>query len=505
MRETGYFERVSPSAVGIDPVLLEEATDSLLREGSGLHALLVLRHGKVAAETYMHPYRADARHSLFSVTKSFTAIGASFAAAEGRLSLEDKVIFFFPEKIPSDVCENMKKMTIRHLLTMTSGFDAAPHDFKRHRRDDVINDFPYSYDHFIFQNEIDWVKDFLRSYVAYSPGAKFLYSNACPYMLSAIVEKVSGQTLFEYLKERLFDPLGIEDLCWQKCPAGHTVGGWGLSLRPEDVAKFAQFMLQKGRWEGKQLIGPAYIEEAAKSWVSTGNSAVKWERGFGYQIWIVGDEGAYAGIGAFGQMYLVFPKQDAVVVILGGSRTYMKAIDTILDKLLPAMRTDGAFLPHAAPARRQPRELPPPEGLSSWDVPRSVRYSGVEYVFSQNDLGITSVQFEFGAEDFLTLGIDGNKTRMKIGYGAWEYGYTGAAEGEDTDVHTQIFFHAAALSGAWKGDTYCLYMVFYQTCYINRMEIHFTDHGVCIRHSRNVGFIQNTDTQVVGMREESAK
>ncbi len=497
----GYFERTAPEKLQIDPVRLERVIDLLTSSNYGIHAFLLLRHGKVAAEVYLKPYRPDVRHTLFSVSKSFTSIGVGFAIGEGKLSLEDAVVSFFPELLPAGVCENMAKMKIRDLLTMSPGFDAAPHDFKRHRRDDIVNDFPYSYENFIFRDDIDWAKDFLRSYVARAPGREFIYSNACPYILSAILQKVSGETLLSYLDTRLFCPLGIRDVWWEAGPAGRTVGGWGLRLRPEELAKFAQFMLQKGKWEGKQLLDPAYIEAATSCQIKTGNTAAKWEGGFGYQIWILGEEGAFAGIGAFGQMYMVFPKQDAALVLLGGSRTYMKAVDHIMMTLVPAMLEEGEKIAPAPEKRESPaRALPVSEGLSSWDVLRALRYSGIEYVFSENYLGLTSIQFDFGAEDFVTLGIRGKKSRMKIGYGDWAYGYTGVQEDTHTDAHTQIFYHAAALSGAWAGDTYQLDIVFYETCYRNHMEIAFSDHGVRIKHTRNVGFVQSADTELIGAR-----
>lgn len=495
------LERTTPAAAGIDAKRMEAALKKLAAPRYGVHALLVLKGGKVVAERYREPYRAGEVHSLFSVSKSFTAAAIGFAEQEGLMRLEDFVTDYFPEYLPAHPCENMRKMRIWHLLTLSAGFDAAPDDFKRKYPGAVVNDFPYSYANFQFSDMVDWAKDFLRSYVAEEPGQRFLYSSACTYILSAILQKAAGQRLEEYLAPRLFAPLGFSRVSWQECSQGRNVGGWGMSLSAEDLAKFAQLLLQKGVWEGRQLLSADYIARMTSPQIRIGNRSAKWEKHFGYQVWILGEDGDYAGIGAFGQMYVVFPAQDAVFVMLGGSRAYMRALDVLLGDLKEALCGGGDAedtLPF--PAAGELPQLYLPDGVSSWDMPLAQQFSGKRYVFSPNLFEITGMQFQFGAEDSLRLEVAGESTELKIGAGYWEYGKTAVRETPQTDTHTQLLFSRVACAGAWEGEVYHLVLAFYETCYVLELFCTFYNHGLSVRTRRNVGFVADADTTLLGMR-----
>lgn len=494
-----YFDRCTPEQEGIDARRLRQALEKLAHPRYGAQALMVLRHGKVVGESYRAPYREGELHSLFSVSKSFTAVAAGFAQQEGLLSLEDFLCGYFPEYLPSLPCENMRQLRLKHLLMMAAGFETAPDDFKRHYAGEVVNDFPYSYADFKFSDEIDWAKDFLRTYVAEQPGKRFIYSSACTYMISAVIQKITGQTLLEFLQPRLLKPLGITNVQWQQCSQGRNVGGWGMSLSSEDLAKFGQFMLQEGAWEGKQLLEPAFIREMTSCQICIGNRSAKWEKRFGYQVWLLGEEGDYGGIGAFGQMYIVFPKEDAVFVMLGASRTYMKALDVIMGDLKDALRgpakQDGAGC-------FEMESMYLPEGISSWDMPQAQQYNGARYVLAPNPFGITAMQFRFGAQDRLCLEVDGEKAEVKIGYGYWEYDRIAAHETIYSDTHTQLLFSKVACAGAWEGEIYHLTLAFYETCYVLELACRFSTHGIYIESRRNVGFIREANTKLIGIREQ---
>ena len=163
-----------------------------------------------------------------------------------------------------------------------------------------------------------WAKTFLAQPVPFKPGTHFLYNTSATYMLSAIVQKSVGETLFQYLKPRLFEPLGIEHPMWETSPQGITVGGYGLSVRTEDIARFGQLYLQKGTWRGKQLVPAAWIDAATARQTSNGsNPKSDWDQGYGYQFWRCRN-GAYRGDGAFGQYCIVLPEQNAVIAITSG-------------------------------------------------------------------------------------------------------------------------------------------------------------------------------------------
>src|SRR5262249_25298859 len=183
-----------------------------------------------------------------------------------------------------------------------------------------------------------WVKTFLAQPVPFKPGTHFLYNTSATYMLSAAVQKATGQTVLDYLTPRLFEPLGIKNPTWEVSPQGISTGGYGLSVRTEDIAKFGQLYLQKGKWDGKQLVPAAWVEAATTRQTSNGSSpASDWDQGYGYQFWRC-RHGGYRGDGAFGQFCIVLPEQDAVIAITSGVRDMQAVMNLVWDKLLPALK-----------------------------------------------------------------------------------------------------------------------------------------------------------------------
>src|SRR5207237_1000798 len=193
---------------------------------------------------------------------------------------------------------NLKAMRIRDLLRMNTGHQTEPPR----------------------KPGEPWTRTFLSQPVPFKPGTHFLYNTSATYMLSAAVQKATGQTVLDYLKPRLFDPLGIEDPAWETSPQGISTGGFGLSVRTEDIANFGQLYLRKGKWHGKQLVPEAWVDAATAPQTSNGsNPKSDWDQGYGYQFWRC-RHGAYRGDGAFGQFCIVLPEQDAVLAITSGLR-----------------------------------------------------------------------------------------------------------------------------------------------------------------------------------------
>lgn len=246
----------------------------------------------------MEAEAADKLHVMHSLSKSFTSTAVGLAVAEGKLSIDDPVLKFFPEDAPSEPSAFLKAMRVRDLLTMSTG----------NEKNATLIDSEH------------WVKTFLAQPVPFKPGTHFLYNSPATHMLSAIVTKVTGQTVEDYLKPRLFEPLGIERFAWGKSPQGNTEGGWGLEITTEDIAKFGQLYLQKGQWNGKQLVPAAWIEQATSKQVSNGSDPEKdWDQGYGFQFWRC-RHGAFRGDGAHGQFCIVLPEQDAVIAITANTK-----------------------------------------------------------------------------------------------------------------------------------------------------------------------------------------
>lgn len=207
---------ISPEAMGVSSAGIIGFLNAVHQSSKyELHSFTLLRHGRLIAKGAWKPYRAELKHTLYSTTKCFTSTAVGFAIAEGKLKLSDKAITFFPESLPDTVIVYWQQLTIKHLLTMTGGLDTEP--------DIITGD--------------NWIKAALACPLTYVPGTRFFYNNTGPFLLSAIVQKVTGKTMFDYLTPRLFKPLGITTADWQMNPQGINLGGWGLRLNTRDMAK----------------------------------------------------------------------------------------------------------------------------------------------------------------------------------------------------------------------------------------------------------------------------
>ncbi len=314
--QTASLPRSTPEAQGVSSAQIREFIEAADRQVNSMHSFMLVRHGHVVAEAWWAPESADKPHVLWSLSKSFTSTAVRLAVEEGKLSIDDRVLKFFPEDAPAEPSNNLKAMRIRDLLTMNAGH----------------------------QNELNWreaenwAKAFLAHPVPHKPGTHFRYNTPATYMLSAIVQEVTGETVLDYLTPRLFEPLGIQKPKWDTSPQGISIGGYGLYLRTEDIAKFGQLYLQKGQWNGKQLIPAEWIEQATSKQVSNGSDPIKdWDQGYGFQFWRC-RHNAYRGDGKDGQFCIVLPDHDAVIAITANTRDMQGELNIVWDKLLPAFR-----------------------------------------------------------------------------------------------------------------------------------------------------------------------
>lgn len=328
--------RSTPEAQGISSQSVCDFVESVDKINT-LHSFMIVRHGQVIAEGWWQPEAADKPHVLWSLSKSFCSTAVGLAIAEGKLGLDDAVLKFFPSEAPANPSENLKAMKVRDLLTMSCGHDPEP----------KITDHAPT------------VKEFLAQPVPHAPGTHFQYNTYGTYMLSAIVTKVTGQTVVDYLKPRLFDPLGIGNPKWDASPEGPSLGGYGLFLCTEDIAKFGQLYLQKGKWNGKQVLPEKWVEEATSKQVpndQAGHSkiGVDWTQGYGFQFWRC-THNAFRGDGRAGQLCVVMPEQDAVVAITADANAFQQQMNAVWDHLLPAFGTSA--LPENAAAQMKLKDM----------------------------------------------------------------------------------------------------------------------------------------------------
>ena len=469
--------RSAPEAQGISSTAILEFVQAADQQVKEMNSFMLVRHGQVVAEGWWTPYAAETPHMLYSLSKSFTSTAVGLAVAEGKLSIDDEVLKFFPEETPDEPTKNLQAMRLRDLLCMSAG----------HQTEVRLAE----------TNQFSWTKTFLAHPVPHKPGGHFLYNTAGTYMQSAIVQKVTGLTVLDYLRPRLFDPLGIENPTWGTSPQGISLGGYGLSIRTEDIAKFGQLYLQKGRWQGRQLVPAAWIEAATARQTSNGSDPKSdWEQGYGYQFWRC-RHGCYRGDGAFGQFCLVMPEQDAVVALTSGTRDMQNVLNLIWDKLLPAMQPSA--LPANADGHRKLEyalshlTLPSPRGANS--SPLTSKISGKRFVFPANDQKLEAIAFESGDGDVPTLvaRVRGTDYRLASGRAEWRKGRL---------AYGSLVEQPVAVAGAWTADdTYTTKLCFPQTPTCVTASLKFSGNQLLYDAEYNVSFAATKQPQLVGHAE----
>ena len=370
------LSEASPESAGVSSDAILDFVEKLNKEVDGMHGIVIMRHGKVISKGWWAPYEQDNTHILYSLSKSFTSTAIGMAVDEGLLSLDDKVVKFFPNDLPPNPSENLKAMTIKDLLIMGTG-----------NHNDTLGPIKES-------NEKSWPKIFLAQPVEHKPGSYFRYNTGATYMLSNILQQVSGQKLVDFLKPRLFDPLGIDEYTWEECPMGVNTGGYGLKIKTEAIAKLGQMYIQKGMWEGKRLLSEEWISMATNKQINNGsNPKSDWNQGYGFQFWMC-RHNAYRGDGAFGQYCIVMPEQDAVIALHSGVKDMQQVLNLIWDNLLPAMKD--------APLAENPAShVKLNKKMTSLKLPLVKKYAkpaggivGQTFTFEDNEKGFKSVSVE---------------------------------------------------------------------------------------------------------------
>ena len=318
------------------PDSVASAMENFFQRAAGdsldIHSVMIVKDGKVIFSRWQSEGVDTVPHVLHSVSKTFTATAVGLAIADGKMKLTDKIIDFFPDKLPAELSDNLKAMTVRDLLTMSCGHDVEPSGFRG-------------------GEETDWVQAFLAHPVVHKPGTFYLYNSLGTYMLSAIVQKVTGEKVVDYLDTRLFQPLHIDKPKWDESPQGINCGGWGLYLKTEDLAKMGQLLLQKGEWNGKQIIPAEWVAEMSKKQVESVNPGTRmedaeakgmtvetsdWMQGYGYQMWRC-RPGCFRADGARGQYIIVVPDKNAVIAITSDVEDLQGELNLVWDNILPVL------------------------------------------------------------------------------------------------------------------------------------------------------------------------
>jgi CubicO group peptidase (beta-lactamase class C family) len=458
--------RATPESQGVKSSAVLDwvnAVDETIRD---FHSFMLVKNGAVIAEAWWNPYRPEYLHVLYSLSKSFTSTAVGMAVAEGAFAVEDPVISFFPDDLPDEVTPNLAAMQVRHLLAMSTG----------HKDDTTAA---------LFQDKDgNWPRAFLAQPVVYPPGTHFLYNTGATYMLSAIVQKRTGQNLIDYLTPRLFEPLGITGAWWQEDPRGVNVGGFGLNVTTEDIAKLGLLYLQKGEWQGKRLLSEDWVNQAASKQTDNGSDPDSdWAQGYGYQFWR-SRHNAYRGDGAFGQYCVIMPDQNAVLAITSGVADMQAPLNLVWEKLLPAL---GANEPidedtdtqAQLAARLQSLAVPVPAQAASGAL--SDQVSGKEFRIVQSpqidparhyqldQLTLEAFRLSIAQNEArLELTSPQGKAEVPVGFGQWLLGNMNLF-GESMPV---------ASAGAWTSeDTFTVVMRPYHTPETHTYDFTFTGDG----------------------------
>lgn len=475
MSDRQRMPRSRPEDQGISADGIIAFLDAIRDSGLELHNFMMVRHGHVVTEAAWSPYTLHRPHMLFSLSKSFTSTAIGLAVAENRLSLDDLVLSYFPQYVTPTIDQNMGEMRVWHLLTMTTGH--AHGTLGSMDRDE----------------HEDWIQAFLSSPIVYAPGTHFTYNTGATYMLSAILQTVTNQTLLDYLTPRLFSPLGIHNATWESCPKGYNTGGFGLALQIEDVAKLGQLYLQQGQWRGQTIVPASWISEATRAHVANGdNPDSDWAQGYGYQFWRC-RHNAYRGDGAYGQFCVIMPHQDAVVATTSGLSDMQLILNLMWEHLMPCMQDDNrapASREHetrhafgAYEARLSSLSLAPPVSHTVVAPTAVSHVSGKWFDIQPNPIEVQALKLDFHHDGFTLTIADGRGTHKIRGtYTTWVEEQTEWVPWNDTTT-------AAAVHGAWTGDgTFVLTSRFIETAFTLTTKVTFDGDVVQLAMTYNVTY-----------------
>ena len=403
----------TPEAEGVSSSGILKFLEAVENGKNEIHSYIILRHGKIISEGWWSPYGKELKHVMFSASKSFTSMGVGLAIAENKIKLTDKVVSFFPLSFSDTLSTYMKEMTVQDLLKMSAGMNTDP----------LFN----------VRGSTDWPKAFISSPVENKPGTVFKYNNMATFMLSAIVQKATGEKLVDYMKPRLFDPLGIKNFTWDETPEGYTFGTIGLRLQSNDMAKFGQMLLQKGKWNGKQIVPQSWVEEATSFQIrSKGSDSTlpkelnDWEQGYGYQFWM-GRHNSFRVDGLGGQFIIVLPEKDAVVVLTSAASNTQEELNMVWDNLLPAMHDKPLPEDEKALAElaKKIASLSSPKASSSKPSAMLKRISGKKIEVAKNEIGIQALKIVLKDTD-AQIQIDRGNEKYDIiaGLDNWKFSQT---------------------------------------------------------------------------------
>ena len=488
------MERATPESQGVSSAAIQrwvEVCDKTMR----LDSFVIVRHGKIIAEGWWAPFKKELPHILYSHSKTFTATAIGFLVDEGKLDLDDRVIKFFPDKLPAKMSENLRQLRIRDLLTMNVGTKVA--------------------DRMRVTGELDWEKAFLANEFDYEPGTRYQYDSSATYMCAAIVERVTGKKLMAFLKEKLFDVIGIEKAWSTVSPSGIACGGWGMNMTTEEIARFGQWGLQEGRWGDRQVLSREWIRlmtscETLSGWNGDYQMADDdWKRGYGFQCWRMRKDG-YRADGAYGQFTIVLPKKDVVISLTASAWDTRDELNRVWELLWPALgdaplKEDAATVASLCKAcallklRTVAGEAKAKSAAAQKALDEKAKF---QLKGEQKWLHLRDVSLEETKDGWNVsfLGECGRQV-LPVGFGTWA---TGRVKFDNTPYESLMHFvgtHEAASSGAWTAaNKFEVQTHFTDGVFSIKWTFTFNDDGTLALEYKLWGWGDGGDTKLVGKK-----
>lgn len=382
------WDVVSPETVGIPSQAVLNFIDELDYTGLCMHGVIMIKDGKVFTEGYYAPFHADFPHRMFSISKSFTSVAIGLLQEEGKLSLDDRICDHFPDKLPPDgVHPYIAETTIRDMLRM-----ASPHKSTTYKLMECD----------------DWVKTFFHVEPVRYPGTSFLYDTSASHVLAALVQRLSGMTVLDYLKVKVFDKLGCTgEFRWLKDPVGICQGGSGLICTLRDMTRFALMCMNDGVYDGMQIVPKEYIREATSKQISTClQYGIEEQQGYGYQFWRCRNNG-FAMYGMGGQLAICLPDYDFILTTIADNQGIPNGIQGVYEALwkhiLPCLKEKRSNIEvdKAACEKLKQRlstlKVKPVEGSATSAVADEIK--GKRYIMSPNPMGISECRIELGKDE----------------------------------------------------------------------------------------------------------
>ncbi len=458
------MERATPESQGISSAAVAEWVRAE-GEQDAIHSFVLVRHGRVIAQGAWAPYDLDRPHQLYSHSKSFTATAIGFLVDDRRLDLDRRLVEIFPDRFPTDADPKALALRVRDLLTMNTGFDGS----------DNMCAHP---------EEPDWLKSFFATKPGVWPGTRYRYDSCATYALAAVAERISGKPMMEFLRERLFDPLGFGEVYSHVSPTGVACGGYGMYARTPDLAKFGLLYLNGGEWNGRRLLSRDWVRLATAKQTKSGfppadEPVTDWTSGYGFQFWRC-LHGAYRADGSHGQFTIVMPEQDAVVSMTACATDMGRMLRLVWDVLLPVMK-DAPLPPDPEAHARLEAQL---KDLSLSVVAGAEKGScplpSETFAFKPNRRGYRSVRLERTAGGLVCrLAIDkvGEQT-FPVGVGAWAKGCVWTCERgkKHEDIGDLLGEQPVAASGAWTApDRFSVKLLFLDQAHRLTLDFARTD------------------------------